>query len=520
MFDSQADAIEWAKSKKYPPPKLVQKADVFERVPLYAPEQIADYINIMTRHGGGLFEGSAAKGALRFNSAIKGYILMSSFFHHMAGGRSWAFGIKHGVKGPHRMVNPISAHKRGLAKVKGFDPVVQLGIKKGLTLFKMQDWNENLMREQGGFMESIARNLGAEKTVKTIEWGKLKREKFTNSLFGRYFAGLKAEAFSVDFANRMAEAIKKGETPNPDLLAERSARLINMDFGGLHLRRLGRHPDVQKAMQLALLAPDWTESNFRTATGMIPGFNKFIADRMNEMPPPPGMEKVYRGFWGGVILKATISTLIAQVALNGIDDSVDFYKSQFASWDQIKRLRWTGVDVTKLYEAVGAEVEPGRRKVFSIAGHFTDPLKLVHPSKLAKGKASPLGRIAMAVGTQSDWRERPFTSIEEFLATGKTVKKSRYQDKEGFYSSLPSLIANQIIGMQPIQIGNLIRYAQGEEDGLSAILKSGGAHISTVYGEKSGSSKYKLPGVVAPKFKSIGIKTKPLKLRTAIQLSK
>ncbi|HUV28078.1 MAG TPA: hypothetical protein VMW34_11995, partial [Anaerolineales bacterium] len=136
-----------------------------------------------------------------------------------------------------------------------------------------------------------------------------------------------------------------------------------------------------------------------------------------------------------------------------------------------------------------------------------------HPSKLAKGKASPLGRIGMAVGTQSDWRERPFTSIEEFLATGKTVKKSRFQEKEGFYDSLPSLIANQIIGMQPIQIGNLIRYAQGEEDGLSSILKSAGAHVSTAYGDKS-KSKYRIPGLVPPKMRNIEFNKKPLKMRT------
>ena len=842
LFDYESDALEFAAENDYPPPKFTQRADVFEKVPLYAPERIADYINKMTRQGSGLFEAPAARMALRVNAGIKSWILLSSFYHHYAGARSWAFGVEHGYspKGLLRMINPVGAHKRGLKKIQAMDSILQLGIKKGLTLFKVQDWNEGLMREQEAFIESIAKNLGMERTAKAIEWGKLKRERFTSSLFGRFFAGLKAEAYVTEFGNRMLKATKDGKIPNADLIAEQTARLMNADFGGLHLKRMGRHPDLQKAIQLVTLAPDWcstgdtramtkrgwkyyyelvvgkdeilafnpttqqvewsllkdiyinkkyagkliqiknynrsikmtpdhtcyvynstlkkysivkakdlqtnhqiprcalngygspqnklysdifiklvgwfvtdgytkrctnklsngdyknyyygkitqskphtvaliksickmkyhtdkaapggvnkdgkriigkfpkyvftipkihfkemeklglcnglnweflskltkhqlqllydtmhladgtgqrrfcgkenevfymtmiqamlglpttfyqqekncwrtrcitrskniscwghhnnkseidysgtiwcpsvetgfwlaereglmfitgnTESNFRTASGMMPGLNKFIADRIDDMPPPPGMEKVYRGFWGGILLKATISTILAGIAINGLYNTVDFWESQgvfhpFENWDQFKRLRWTGVDVTKLYKALGIKGEPGTREVFSIVGHFADPLKVIHPEKLAKGKASPLGRVAIAAGTKSDWRERPFVGTKEFLEKGRTIKKSRHQEKENFWNMMPALVANQFVSMQPIQLGYLIKYAQGEEDGLSAILKSSGLHVSKAYGRRP------------PKFhfKKIGSK-KPLTLRKAYQI--
>jgi len=472
--------------------ETVESAEMFAQDRLYAPEGIADMINSMTRTAGSVWNAKGFKSALRLNAAIKGYVLMSSFFHHYAGVRSWAFGVSHGiadsakrldavgvVKGIKEMASPVKAHKEGLKKIQDKSEIITLGVKNGLTLGKLQDWNESLMTDRKGVTETLVRGLGMEKGARAIEFAKLKRENFTNSLFKKFFAGLKAEAFALEFTHRMAKAKQQGKTPDPDLIAEQAGTLINADFGGLHLRRMGRNPDIQKALQLLLLAPDWTESNFRTVTGMIPGANSFIGKMVNEMPEIPGMDKVYRGFWGGVLLKATLSTVLTQLALNGTDDTKDFYKKEF-SWDKVQKLRWTGVDVTKIYEAAGINTE-GNRKVMSIAGHFTDPMKIQDPAKLAKGKASPIARLAMSASTQSDYAERPFTGLKEFAATGKTVKKSRYNDKEQFFNQLIPMTVNQIISMQPIQVGYLLKYLQGEEDGLTSLMASSGMHISTSY---------------------------------------
>ena len=73
------------------------------------------------------------------------------------------------------------------------------------------------------------------------------------------------------------------------------------------------------------------------------------------------------------------------------------------------------------------------------------------------------------------------------MATGKLRKKSRFEPKENIWEALPSIAMDQVVNMQPIQFGYLLRYMQGEEDGLSAMLSSGGAHITSSY---KASDKY------------------------------
>lgn len=487
-----------------------QDVDIFERVPLYAPARVAELINRMTRamDGDSPWKAPMLRTILQFNAAAKSWILMTSFFHHMAGSRSWMFGINHGVMDAVRhgdlreavsravrAMNPVSAHKRGLEKIKSSDAVLRQLIKHGLTVGELADWSEGILAEHRGLTERlftalVGRMPGAETAVAMVQAGKLFREKAANSLFKRLFAGLKAEAACVEFAHQMqqeiSEATKHGRTPNADLVAERVARLVNDDFGGMHLGRMGRNPSVQAALRLLLLAPDWTESNWRTVTGVIPGLNNAIARIMNEVPAPPNMESVYRRFWTGILLKGAASTLLLQIAITSIfgdddDDWRDMYREQFADWDTFRRMKWTGVDVTPIYRRLGVDVPRGERKIFSVIGHFGDFLRLFDPESLVKGKLSPVARIVGALGTKTDFRQRPYTGLPELLETGRTVKKSYHQPTETFFSALPSILLAQARDIQPIQVGFLLKYLQGEEDGLSALLSSAGAHMKVAY---------------------------------------
>lgn len=460
---------------------FIEKSDVFVKVPIYAPERIASHINSMTRTGSELWDTPAARSVMRVNSAIKGYILMSSLFHHFAGTVSWEFGVKKGLK-----INPVKAYKAGLDKIKSGNEHVLFGVKNGLTTGRVLDWSEDIMRNDKGLVESLVRSLGMERTARVFEYGKLKRENFTNSLFKKYFAGLKAEAFSVEFAHRLAEASKNGKKPNARLIAEQTGRLINADFGGLHLARMGRSPDFQNLLRLLALAPDWSESNFRTFTGMMPGANKLVGKMLKEMPPPPGMDKIYRNFWGGVFIKAGLSTAIAQIAMNGFDETAEFYSDALTNkdginWDSLTRMKWTGVDVTKAYRALGVDVPADQKKTISLVRHFADPAKLLRPDVLLKGKSAPIIKIGDALISGSDYAGRPFTGVKELGATLKTTKKSRYQKKEEFLNRLPATISNLFLNMTPIQVGQLLRYLNGETDGLTALLTGAGLHVATMY---------------------------------------
>jgi ATP:corrinoid adenosyltransferase len=515
LFDRENDARAYAEQlRQSGSPKAYvefrQEVDIFERVPLYAPARVAELVNRMTRSmdGDSAWKAPLPRTILQFNNAAKAWILMTSFFHHLAGSRSWAFGVNHGVMEAVRRgdlreavsraakgLNPVSAHKRGLEKIKSNNAVLRELVRNGLVLGEMADWSEGILSEHRGLTERMftlmsGRVPGAEKAVAMVQAGKLFREKAANSLFKRLFAGLKAEAACVEFAHQMkleiAAANKAGRVPNAKLVAERVARLINSDFGGLHLARMGRMPGVQSALRLLLLAPDWTESNWRTVTGTIPGLNKAVARAMHEVPGPPGMDKVFRRFWGGIILKGAASTLLLQIAVTSLfgddDDSwLDMYREQFADWDTFRRMRWTGVDVTPIYRRLGVDVPKGERKIFSIVGHFADFLRLMDPESLIKGKMSPVMRVAGSLGTKTDYRQRPYTGFSELLKTGQTVKRSYHQPTETFFAALPSIILAQARDIQPIQVGYLLKYIQGEEDGLTALLSSAGAHMKAAY---------------------------------------
>lgn len=484
VFDNEDDAKEFADNTKLTRIEHRRAADVstlFEKQPLYAPGPIADMINKMTATETLFNAVPGLNFLLRLNAGLKSWILMSSFFHHMAGSRSWVFAIHHGWKG----VNPVKAYKAGLQKIEDLHPLVELGVKNGLTLGDIQDWSEMELREKKGFTERLVNYLGMEKTSKVIEYGKFRRESWADSLFKKYFAGLKAEAFVIEYTHELQKATEKftagkiKEPPNPDRIAERVARLMNADFGGLHLQRMGRNPTLQKVARMLLLAPDWTESNFRTVTGMIPGLNQKIGTLLTDVPPPPGMDQLYRKFWARAMLRIGVMTVIAQLMLNGSDESEEWLKEQALS-NQFTRYRWTEVEITRLYELLGIDTEE-KRKTFSLGGHFFDPLKLIDPWTLAKHKGSPLTRAAESFFSGSDWAGRPYTGAAEFLETGKTVKKSFHQRKEGAYDRLPATVVNQVVGMQPIQVGQAIRFLQGEEDGLSALMHSIGAATHNAY---------------------------------------
>jgi hypothetical protein len=246
---------------------------------------------------------------------------------------------------------------------------------------------------------------------------------------------------------------------------------------------MGRNPTLQLIARLMLLAPDWTESNFRTVTGMLPGANDKISKLIGDVAPPAGMDALYRKFWARVMLRIAVSTIIAQLLLNGKDDTEKFYKEQAAS-NRWNKFRWTEIDISTLYKALGIDTE-GQKKTFSLGGHFFDPLKLLDPLRLIKGKASPFMRSMGAAFSGRDWADRPFAGTAELVATGKTVKKNPYEPVESGFNRLPAVVVNQAVNMQPIQMGQLLRYLAGEEDGLSALLHSAGVHVATAWASLS-----------------------------------
>ena len=298
-------------------------------------------------------------------------------------------------------------------------------------------------------------------------------------LFGEFGAGLKAKAFLVEYRHE----VMKHPNEDPNVIAKRVASLINDDFGGLHLGRLGRNPTTQHIFRIFALAPDWTESNIRSMVKTISPLRK-VDGKWTKTVSKEEME-LYQRFWIGIAWKGMAATTLANFLMAGgdIDEMVENYEKA------IENKGWIGVtavDITPIYRFFGGETQ--RRKYFSILGHFMDPLKFFNPAtslKAAHHKSSVFGSFIHEARTGADWAGRKFTTLEELIETGETVKfgpgtplNLNPFSKE---SQLYSFLLAQLIGTQMIQIQNLIGWLSGEMEGFDAVMNSLGLGVTSTY---------------------------------------
>lgn len=427
---------------------------LLEKQRLYAPKRIAKNLN-------NIFGASAldvvpgVKTLTKYNAIIKSWVLQSSFFHHLAFARSYYLGVGHKNL---KDLDIRSAYKEGIASIENLQPELVQGVKNGLTLSLIQDWDESLLQEKTVIENFLAKN----KVTKVIS------EKISNLrqlqadfLFGQLGAGLKAKSFLIEYKNEL----KRSPNEDTDVIARRVAGLINADFGGLHLERIGRNPTVQHLFRIFALAPDWTESNIRSMVSAL----KIGGKEETQM---------YQRFWGRIALKGAALTTLANFALAGgdLDEMWENYKRAWEAGD----LKWMDMDITPIYEMFGGK--SGQRKYLSVFGHFKDPLKFANPFTVVKAahyKGSIAYSTAFELMAGADWAGRKFTTFRELLETGETVKwgPGRPISAEQF----PSYVLSQVKGSQPVQIQNILSWITGEMEGFDAIANSLGLGVRTTY---------------------------------------
>ena len=318
----------------------------------------------------------------------------------------------------------------------------------------------------GRFLTLIGKILDKTKATKAVKDKIIElREAQADFLFGELGAGLKAKAAMIEYRN----LLKKYPNIDTNRAAKMAANLINDDFGGLHLQRIGRSPTLQHIFRLYALAPDWTESNIRSMVKMVSAGTK---EERN----------MYRKFWAGIATKGVLLTVMANALLSiGADDDEDkFAKKMKRAWGE-GRFKWLDVDVTTLYKALGGKTTD--RKYFSIIGHFKDPLKFVrHPIRSAQHKSSVVYKMFHETLTGKDWAGRRYTTLKELLAEGKTVTWKPGKGGPVEFEKLTSFILSQLKGLQPVQVQNLISFTLGEMEGFDAIGNSLGLGVRTTYG--------------------------------------
>lgn len=484
---------------------------VWERKELYAPKDIAKNMNNIL--GISKLKGiPAIDVATKYNAIIKAWILQTSFFHHLAFMRSYWLGTNHKKWNE---LSPRQAYRQGIKAIEEENPVVMLGVKNGLTLGLKQDWNEELLKEK----TAIGNLLDRTKVSKDIKNKVVNlREQQASFLFGEFGAGLKAKSFIIEFRNMT----KKYPNKDPDEIAKMVANLINDDFGGLHLQRMGRNPTVQHLFRLFALAPDWTESNVRT---MIKVFKAGGKEEAN----------LYRRFWAGILTKGAILTVLGNALMAGLEeDDKDtkgllqkMIRNYKRAWKE-GRMLWMDVDITAIYKMLGGKAD--NRKYFSLLGHFKDPIKFIsHPIRSAQHKGSIIYRFFHEALSGVDWAGRRFTTTPELLGIDKdkglykTTRKGKYKkgdpkwgklkgktvvwdySKRGplEFTQIPSFILSNIKGWQPIQVQNLLSWLAGEMEGFDASFKSMGVRVKTTYGKKEETKTEKKPEKKKPIKKDI-----------------
>lgn len=442
---------------------ITENGTVMERKSVYAPEKVADFLNNVMGTSA-LYDIPGVKAITRFNAELKSTVLQGTLFHHQAYLRSYWLpgGLKHLDE-----MNPFQAAKAGLEAIRNDDPTIIHLVRHGLTLGVRQEWEQYVLEDRSTF----GRLMDQMEITKNIKDKILNlREAGNRVLFETWGAGLKAKQALITYR----EHIEKNPDLDPDIAAEHVANLINDDFGGLNLARMGRNPTLQHIFRLLCLAPDWTESNIRSMAKAFKG----------------GEEgQLYRKFWAGILLKGAAATVFGNFLLAG-GDPEEWIKRYKMAWDageddllHIDVKKFTSLDITPIYEALGGK--SGRRKYFPLIGHFVDPIKFIlEPIKSGKHKSSFLIGLLYDAISGKDWAGRSYTTVGELLQTGETVK---WDWGKGIlsYDQFPSFILNHAIRFTPVPIQNIITWSLGEIEAFDAIASGLGASISSTWESKT-----------------------------------
>jgi hypothetical protein len=505
---------------------------IFEKKKVYAPAPIADKLNNVL--GESKLNGLPfIDGLTKFNAIAKTTMLSFSFYHHQAFTRAYLFAAsKENIADS----NPMRAYKAGLDMFMNMSPEVETLIRNGMTLGRVQDWQEDLV-EQKNFITKI---LDKAKVTKSISDKIMDLHKTqTDFLFKQFGLGLKVKSGVLEYNKQ----VQMFPDEDPNLIAKRVGEMMNNLFGGLNLERMGRNKTMQHLTRLTLLATDWTESNIKTLV------KAFGWDYSKEQKGSKDYEKherqMYQKVLGKSLLKSALTSTFWSLAiaapwalLNHKDsDAEDTYWNEVEKlytkiiqpllnfdWDDasfltgfntirdfVAKSHFLDADITPINESIhkllGKEMPENEEDYFSILGHFKDPIKwIIDPATSLKHKASIMTSIALDGLTGKDWQGKRFTTIDELLGIDDKGLYARSIPKKGIHigdpkggrmtgeftkygkpydtgavqiNEMPSFLLSEIRRMIPVPIQGITNMLQGEMDGFTAMTRGLGFNVSS-----------------------------------------
>ncbi len=432
---------------------------MLQRQEIYSPTDIAKSFNKIL--GTSALKGKPGIDAVtRFNAQAKSILLTTSLFHYQSFMRQYLLGT-HGISDS--TLNPFRAYKTGLQAIQNNHPILEELIRNGgLTLGRQQEWEEKVWSDESGRIARAIEGLPGGTKARAAFADLMERQ--TRFLFGKFGAGLKAQAAILEYMNSLMAFPQWTDQYRAKMISE----YVNDAFGGLNLARMERDPTVQHIFRLGALAPDWMESNFNQ-------FAKGFGTR--------DKGKLYRRMWASVLARGMTATIAANLLMSAFDDK-SFLERYKEAW-KAGKLRWLDVDITPLAEALGAE--PGKRRYFGIFGQFADGLSwILHPANTIDHKASPIANILVEALEGTDWKQDPFTSWQELTGLtadgrlkGKLTKPAKSSGPIE-WGQIPSFAINQTLSKMPIFAQNILGYVTGQLDGFDALTKGVGLRTASV----------------------------------------
>jgi len=494
---------------------------------LYAEPARADRLNAILKKSG-LNDILGVKTLTALNREFKTGKLLLGFFHHRAMLQAFAYGSKVEVSD---VLHPIDTFKDAQNQMLTVDkPLLMKFARRGYTFGGDQDYRDSRVADEsriGSLLNSAFDRMGVvgDAAQKSRDGLMAVVQQQHDFLFNHFMPTLKWLSAKREYMDMMAkneDALASGKITEEQII-DGIAATHNNRFQSQNLERLNRSATTQHALQLSLLAPDWTEGIVRFA--MQPMGVRLAGEGWGIKTIPAFERQLAQRTWGRILVRSAIATGVGNALLGAMDDRS--YKQRFQDAYDAGGGGIMGIlkgvydfDVTPIYKALGAS--DSKIHYMSSLLQYEDPIKaLVSPvskdnpsepeelSRAARAKLSPLMSIVTNAMAGTDSFGRPYTNAAEltgtdnkgvYPTTGRTQagsihiagqpeggklagqissNKSEEQHYGLHYSQLPSFGLDALQKGLPIPIVNAWGALRGQEDGIDGAFRSAGIRTST-----------------------------------------
>lgn len=202
---------------------------------------------------------------------------------------------------------------------------VHFAIKKGLTL-----------TTEGHEIGTVGSTNLAGKTLQGVL--KLQGKMFEDPLFQKILPALKIKHFNDMVDDLVQDGVSR------ELAGRQAAKFTNNLYGGQNWEQLGASPDLQNVARMAVLAPDWLQSNINLGKGAV----RSLLD--SDSPASKQYKKMVAGLLGSYIAADIVNYTVSEKHMweNDPGHALDIHIGQSGDKQRYIRPFGTAADFARL----------------------------------------------------------------------------------------------------------------------------------------------------------------------------